>query len=214
MVNKYGRTRRDQEYRNIVASNIMNLRKSWDKWVALARVLSTYEKWAVGPNLYSQYLESLWKVRKAWNDVAKLLIENWNSKVVIKYIDKFDWLDKYVAKELMKVRDDEPGHYEYVGCEAVALNIDRFRWLDDEIASDLIDNWFWKWVVSKLESFAWLDYKIIVDKLIERWQWRLVTLYIDKFEWLDVDVAEKLIKAWYGEFVANNPERFWLKKEE
>lgn len=249
MVNTYktakknGRSYEQQEYRDNLAHDLRNLRQYGDTWKDLANALSEHEKLDVGPKWNSKYLESLWKNRKVWKDVAEKLIEDWNWATVIKYIDKFKWLDweivikliinwdwekvanpdvikkfewlnKDVAKELINIVYEREGYIPIpIGCEAVAFNIDKFEWLDEEIAEGLIERQFGYRVLDKLEKFQWLNWKKIANKLIESHQGWAVIAYIDKFEWLDEQIAEKLIRAWYSNYVIENPEKFWLKKE-
>ncbi len=205
---KNGRSIFDQEYRDNLAQDLKELRKRWKTWRELARTLLTEEQLRVGPKWDSKFFESLWKNRKVWNDVAKQLIENWNWMTVVKYIDKFKWLNKDLAKQLIEVKWSDGDVTIDSGLECVALNIDKFEWLDNEIAEILIDRWFGWSVACYLWKFEWVNHKEIAIKLIEKWRWWAVVYYIDRFEWLDKEVAEKLIKDWYWNFVSKNPERF------
>ena len=206
-----GRWLSDQEYRDNLAYNLRNLRSRWDVWKELAETLLMHEMLLnVWPKWDSKFLESLWKNRKVWKDVAKKLIENWNWQTVIKYIDKFKWLDKDIAKQLIEIKWENGDVTIENGIECVARNIDKFKWLDMEIVDILIEKGFGWSVAGNLESFEWLNHKEIAEKLIEKWNWWDVAYYLDKFEWLDKDIAKKLIMAWYGDMVAKNPERFWL----
>lgn len=208
-----GRSYSSQEYRGRLAHDLKNLRKNWDRWKELAKALLEEEKLAVWPKWDSLYLESLWKSRKVWNDVANKLIENGNGYTVVKYIDKFEWLDKETAKKLIEVKWTHDNVTIDVGVESVALNLDKFEWLDEEVAELIIEKWFGKDVAANLEKFEWLNHKKIAGKLIEKWNWWAVVYYIDKFNWLDKETARSLIDAWYWSFVAENPDEFWLKKE-
>lgn len=65
---KHWRTYGQEQYRENLHKRVREMRSYRDTWKELAESLLKKEKWNI------QYVESLWKGRKAWKDVAEQLI--------------------------------------------------------------------------------------------------------------------------------------------
>jgi len=163
-------------------------------------------------------------------EVAKKLIENWNSLVLIDNIDRFERLDWEILIKLLEdwckraIDNNFLGHFcvnqkitienlikkHFWWCVAGFMN--HFEIMDHRrIANKFDEYWELPYVAQYLENFEWLDHKKIADKLIEEGYWLYVATYLEKFKWLNrKEIAEKLIERWEKWIVDKYQEKFWI----
>lgn len=134
---EHGRTEDQQKYRKDLAKTLKELRSSEDIWKDWLYAMLKKEM------MTEEYISSLWKDRFFWKDVAMELIESWKWELVVKYLDKFRWLDhKDLAQTL----------------------IDRWEW---KIVTDYLDNF--DWAESQLQPYLCHAYDIYL-KTQKRWE--------------------------------------------
>lgn len=162
------------------------------------------------------------------NDLVIKLIDNWEAEDIVFYFEKFDWLDcNAIWKKIMSIWKSR----------LLVNNLKKFNWLGFDIANELVDLWYWEYIVTDLKSFDsdsyekianklidnkifwsvvsnldkfWItDYNIIVDKLLEEAEYVLVVYNLDKFLWIDHnDIITKLIEKWEFHFIIDNVDKF------
>lgn len=133
---------------------------------------------------YGKLSENLGKFKGLTKETAKAWLDSgYYTENILHHLDSFVWLDKEVLLKLERNRSRL-----YMSNDEKSRAIKLFSWLDKEAAMMI------------LKSTYYIPASCIVDN-------------IDQFEWLDIEVAEKLVKVWYWDFVAKHLEKFWLKKE-
>lgn len=183
---KHWRDEEQQKYRKDLAKTLNEMRSSDDTWKDLAH--STLQK----EMMTEKYISSLWKDRFLWKDVAMELIELWKWELVVKYLDKFKWLDHWELAQIL---------------------IDRWEW---EIVTDYLDNF--DWAETQLQPYLCQAYDIYLKTkkgwehcpLIEVWgyvfaSWWFTCGQVDAVKIFDIkwkpqkttkDAVNILIKAW------------------
>ena len=105
---RHGRTYEQEKYRKDLAETLRKMRVDWDAHAFLAKEKMTEE-----------YISSLWKDRFLSRQIAYDLIQAWKGEYVVKYLDKFRWLDHRKLAETL---------------------IDRWEW---KLVTDYLDNFDW-----------------------------------------------------------------------
>lgn len=225
MTKKFNMDKNCIEYRNDDHNSweINYHRNAWEK-------LKTHT--LIEKNNARELVEILAKGEKSLDkEVAKKLIENWNSLVLIDNIDRFERLDWEILIKLLEdwcmraIDNTFLSHFcvnqkitienlikkHFWWCVAGFMN--HFEIMDHRrIANKFDEYWELPYVAQYLENFEWLDHKKIADKLIEEGYWLYVATYLEKFKWLDHnEIADKLLETEWRSFVPANLEKFkWL----
>lgn len=105
---RHGRTYEQEKYRIDLAKTLREMRVDGDAYNFLAK-----EKMA------EEYISSLWKDRFLSKQTAYDLIHAWKGEYVVKYLDKFKWLDHGELAQTL---------------------IDRWEW---KVVTDYLDNFDW-----------------------------------------------------------------------
>ena len=166
---KHGRTKEQQEYRKHLAEILNEMRSSEDVWKDWS-----YEK-LKKEMMTEEYISSLWKDRFLWKDIAIELIELWKWELVVKYLDKFKWLDH---------------------SEVAKILIERWEW---KIVTDYLDNF--DWAETQLQPYLCHAYDIYLKTqkwwehcpIVEIWWYVFAALW---FTCGHVDAVKVFGKRW------------------
>ena len=110
---KHGRTYEQEKYRKDLAETLRKMRVDWDAHAFLAKEKMTEE-----------YISSLLKDRFLSMQMAYKLIQAWKGEYVVKYLDKFKWLDHRKLAEILINR------WEW---RLVTEYLDNFDWAEEQL---------------------------------------------------------------------------------
>lgn len=110
---KHKRTEEQQRYRKDLSKVLSKMRASKGAWKDWAYAKLKEEM------MTEKYISSLWKDRFLWKKFAMDLIEQWKWELVVKYLDKFKWLDHWELAQIL---------------------IDRWEW---QLVTNYLDNFDW-----------------------------------------------------------------------
>lgn len=152
------------------------------------------------------------KIELDYNPYALKLIKEWPKGIqsFVHQLSDFRGLNTETARAWLDTWY-QTGHFMY--------HLDSFTWLDKKILQKLgkISGWFLyvtEQQIDGFKAFTWLDKKtamILLDN--NSFEPDRLVNNLDKFEGIDEEVAERLIRRWWWDYVAKHPEKFWLKKE-
>lgn len=166
---KHGRTREQQEFRKNLAEILNETRAEWESWRDSAIILIEKERRT------EEYISSLWKDRFLWKEFAVDLIEQWKWELVVKYLDKFKWLNHWELAQIL---------------------IDRWEW---GIVTDYLDNF--DWAETQLQPYLRRAYDIYLKTkkgwehcpLVEVWNYVFAAWW---FTCGHVDAVKVFNKKW------------------
>ena len=183
---KHGSTEEQERYRRDLAKTLKEMINSENVWKNWAYDMLKNEM------MTEEYISSLWKDRFLWKDTAMELIELWKWELVVKYLDKFKWLDHWELAQML---------------------IDRWEW---KIVTDYLDNF--DWAETQLQPYLCHAYDIYLKTqkgwehcpLVEVWgyvfaAWWFTCGHVDAVKvfgkkWKPLkttkDAVNILIKAW------------------
>lgn len=127
---KHGRTYEQEKYRIDLAKTLREMRVDGDAHAFLAKEKMTEE-----------YISSLWKDRFLSRQIAYDLIQAWKGEYVVKYLDKFRWLDHRKLAEIL---------------------INSWKW---KLVTEYLDNF--DWAVEQLQPYLRHAYDIYLKA--KRW---------------------------------------------
>ena len=196
--NDGNQTTTQPSYREQLAANLQTLR-SYKEWKRLAEALLREEK------LSEDYLSSMKEGKKLPKEMAESLMKRWRFKLLIKYLDKFNICHRKVVAELFK-------HWEKT---FLIENLDKFKWINlQKIINKFINDYDWERVSILLEKYSNFN-GYTVDRLIKSRESEIVVNHLNSFKLTHSEIADRMFICGAGYTLAKNLDKFqWLNHQE